>query len=328
MKLRSIDPAYFISKGKLEEIKQAIEQQEIEQLIISEALTSRQSRNIEDYLECTVADRTDLILEIFEKAAHSAEGKAQVAIAKFQHQKSRLAGKGIHLSQQTGVTGLRGGPGETAKEKERRYIEQQIRKVKKQLEKIQKARETQRKSRLNAHVPQICLIGYTNAGKSTILNALTKSNVLAENKLFATLDTKTSSLYINGEKKGVLSDTVGFIQQLPHRLIEAFKSTLSELHYADLLIHVVDVSDPNWQSHIQVVHEILNELGVDKKILYVFNKADKVENIKTLEQTLATHQPHVITNAQSKEGLQELVDFLDTWNLFPKTAMNMQNTTS
>ena len=157
-------------------------------------------------------------------------------------------------------------------------------------------------------------MGYTNAGKSTLLNTLTKSNVLAEDKLFATLDTTTRELYLDGTKKGLISDTVGFIQQLPHQLIAAFKSTLSELEYADLFLHVIDVSDPNWESHIKVVMAILHELEIDKPMLYVFNKADKVPDIQKYEQQLSTYKPQVIISAQSKEGITPLIEFLKAWH--------------
>ena len=310
VKIRSVDSSYFLTKGKLEELKELCDKENIEHVIISEPITAQQERNLEDYTNCTVTDRTRLILEIFEKAAVSAEGKKQVAIAMLRHQKTRLAGKGIHLSQQEGATGVRGGPGETAKEKARRHIENTLQKQLKQLDQI---RETQRKKRLDAQIPNLCIIGYTNAGKSTLLNALTKSNVLAEDKLFATLDTTTRELFINSKKKGVISDTVGFIQNLPPQLIEAFKSTLSELQYADLLLHVVDILDPNWESHIEIVHEILDELEIDKDMLYVFNKADKVENLRSLTLAMAKYQPHVITSATKKNGLVELTDFLDIW---------------
>jgi GTP-binding protein HflX len=276
-------------------------------------LSPHQARNLEDYLNCTIIDRTDLILDIFEKAAISAEGKTQVTIAKLQHEKTRLAGKGIHFSQQEGVVGLRGGPGEKAKERERRHIENQILQFKKQLVTIQKSRDVQRKQRLGRKIPQLCLIGYTNAGKSTILNALTKSDVLAEDKLFATLDTTTRALFLNGTQKGVISDTVGFIQQLPHQLIEAFKSTLSELQYADLLLHVIDISDANWQSHINVVHQILEELGIEKDMLYVFNKSDKATNIASLMPEIEQYQPHIIISATSKKGLDPLISYLNSW---------------
>ncbi len=314
IKLRDIHPANFFTLGKLESIKAACEKHTIVQVIISEQLSPIQERNLEDFLNCKVVDRTDLILDIFEKAAFTAEGKMQVAIAKLQHAKTRLAGKGIHLEQQEGIVGLRGGHGEKAKERDKRHIEQQILKYKQQLESSHKARAVQRKKRLDNKVPHICLIGYTNAGKSTILNALTKSDVLAEDKLFATLDTTTRALFIDGKQKGVILDTVGFIQQLPHRLIEAFKSTLSELSYADLLLHVVDLSDPNWQDHIDVVRKILLDLKVDKPVLYVFNKQDKIDNIASIEHYLHEYVPHVVISASSKSGIEPLTEYLGTWN--------------
>ncbi len=314
IKLRSIDPAYFLTKGKLQELRKICQQYMIEQVIFSDQLTPQQARNLADFLNCSVFDRTELILEIFEKAAISSEGKTQVAIAKLQHQKSRLTGKGIHLSQQAGAIGVRGGPGETAKEKELRHINHLILKLKKELKKLQSTRDTQRKYRIKNKIPHLCLIGYTNAGKSTLLNILTKSNVLADNKLFATLDTTTRELYIHGEKKGVISDTVGFIQQLPPRLIEAFKSTLSELGHADLLLHVIDLSNPDWQSHVQIVNEILQDLKINKESLYVFNKSDKINNKRiSLSSAIAEYQPYVVISAQSKENSKSLIDFLADW---------------
>lgn len=312
--LRDIDPRTFFTKGKLHEIKEFCDKENIEEVIISEPLTVQQERNLNSYLHTRIYDRTRLILEIFEKNATSAEGKLQVALAMLQFDKARLAGQGIFLSQQAGKIGNRG-PGETLKERETRHIEEAMLKLKKQLATLEKARETQRKQRVSRQVPLICIIGYTNAGKSTILNALTHSDVLAENKLFATLDTTTRELYADGRKIGLISDTVGFIQQLPHQLIEAFKSTLSELHYADLLLHVVDISDPNWESHIAVVNSILKELDVDKQVLYVFNKADLYH--ANDELIMNKYEPHVIISAHSKEGIKPLKDFLASWH---KTA--------
>lgn len=311
IKLREIDSAYFISKGKLEELYDLCKEHDIDEVIVSEPLSPQQERNLSEFLHCNVFDRTQLILEIFEKSAHSAEGKTQVEIAMLQHSKSRLAGKGVHMGQQSGVAGFRGGFGETAKEKERRHIELSILNLKKQLEKIQQIRETQRKKRLGSKIPLICLIGYTNAGKSTILNLLTKSDVLAEDRLFATLDTTTRELYIEKKKIGLLSDTVGFIQLLPHNLIEAFKSTLSELDYANLLLQVIDISDSNWQYHVKVVNHVLKELNVENKaMVYVFNKADKITITPELMTQLNAYQPHVIVSSISKNGIAPLVDYL------------------
>lgn len=323
IRLRSMDPGYFLTKGKREEVKKFCDEENVEEVVISEPLTSRQVGNLKELFNCKVFDRSELILEIFEKSAHTAEGKLQVEIAMLQHKKSRLAGKGVHFGQQAGGIGVRGGFGETAKEKETRHIEDTILQLQRQLARMHKARETQRKSRLINQEPTFCLIGYTNAGKSTILNLLTKSKVLAEDKLFATLDTTTRELYLDGVKKGVISDTVGFIQQLPPRLIAAFKSTLSELHHAHLLLHIIDVSDSNWQMHIKVVHEILHDLGVSIPMLYVFNKADKCENIDSLSEQLAQYQPHVVISALSKETVKPLITYLTTWNPLNKKESDL-----
>ena len=313
IKIREIDPGFFVTKGKLEQIKKYCDENNIEEVIVSEILTPQQERNLTNYLECPIADRTFLILQIFSRSAHSAEGKAQVATAMLEYQKSRLAGKGIHMSQQEGVHGLRGGPGETAKEAERRALELEIQNYKRQLERIQKNRDTQRKQRLASGIPLFCLIGYTNAGKSTLLNALAKGNVLAEDKLFATLDTTTRELFIDGQKKALLSDTVGFIQQLPHQLIEAFKSTLSELKYADLLLHVVDIADSNWEGQIKVVHEILKDLAVEKDMLYLFNKADKIAMTEDLKHRIELYEPRVVISATDKKSLEPLIATLREW---------------
>ncbi len=312
IKIREVDPGYFLTKGKRDEIKSFCEEHDIEQVVLSESLSARQVGNLSELLDCIVFDRTELILEIFEKSAHTAEGKLQVAIAQLLHKKSRLAGRGIHFGQQSGSIGVRGGFGETAKEKEKQHIELSVVQLKKHLKKMHRARETQRKQRLNSKELLFCLIGYTNAGKSTILNTLTNSSVLAEDKLFATLDTTTRSLFLNGIKKGLISDTVGFIQQLPTRLIEAFKSTLSELHYADLLLHVIDVSDSAWQNHIRVVHDILDDLRVTTPMVYIFNKADKIDTT-LLAGGLEKYEPHVIVSSLSKGGLNPLIEYLANW---------------
>jgi GTP-binding protein HflX len=314
IKLREIDSANFFTKGKLIELKDMVTQHEIDEVVISEPLSPQQERNLRDFLHCKVFDRAQLILEIFEKSAHTAEGKTEVAIAMLQHKKTRAAGKGVHFAQQRGVFGMRAGAGETAKEKELRSIEETILTLKRNLRRMEETRATQRKRRLVRGEPLICLVGYTNAGKSTILNALTKSNVLAEDRLFATLDTTTRELYVNAQKKGLISDTVGFIQQLPPKLIEAFKSTLSELQYADLLAHVVDLGNKNWPDHIKVVNEVLHDLKLDeKKMLYIFNKVDRVADVEQLKTLIEPYQPHVLVSSLSKEGLKPLLDFLATW---------------
>lgn len=312
IKLRSIDAGYFFTKGKLEEIKELCEKEDYEEVIISDQLTAMQERNLTNLFDTKVFDRTQLILEIFEKTAHSAEGKMQVEIAMFHYRKARLSGMGIHMSQQAGHIGGKG-PGETEKERQSRHIESHINKLKKLLKGIEKNRGTQRKRRLENKIPHICLIGYTNTGKSTLLNQLTKADVLAQDKLFATLDTTTRELFIGTKKVGVISDTVGFIQQLPHHLINAFKSTLSELQYADLLIHVVDIADPNWEEHISIVNKILKELDVEKEQLYIFNKADTPKEMHADEKLRAKYQPSLTVSARSKDGIIDLVDFLENW---------------
>lgn len=325
IKLREVDTGYFLTKGKLEEIRAFCEEHKIEEVVVSESLSSMQERNLSALFHCRVFDRTQLILEIFEKSAHSAEGKMQVAIAMLQHKKTRVAGTGLHMSQQSGHIGGKG-PGETAKEKALRNAEEQIVKFKSHLKQLETSRETQRKRRLESGIIQFCLIGYTNTGKSTILNQLTHADVLAEDRLFATLDTTTREIFVGGKKKGVISDTVGFIQQLPPKLINAFKSTLSELQYADLLLHVVDAADKNWEGHIKVVNTILQDLKVQKPVLYVFNKVDSFDKATYKiadEATKAAHavtlkkqelyQPQVRISARSKTGIEPLIDFLGKW---------------
>ena len=315
VKLREINSATFFTTGKLEEIKQLCAELKIAEVIISETLNAQQERNLDRALDCKIIDRTRLILEIFNRSALTAEGQLQVQVAYLQFLKSRLSGKGIHLSQQLGMIGTRG-PGETAKERETQHIEEMILKLKRRINKTHQVRETQRKQRLRSDEPLICLIGYTNSGKSTILNSLTNSTVLAEDKLFATLDTTSRELFIDHKKIGIISDTVGFIQQLPHKLIEAFKATLSELQHADLLLLVTDIADKNWKQHIQTVLSILEELKVqDKKILYVFNKADKLtdEELTGLTTQIGAYSPYVVVSAKTKVGLEPLSKELATW---------------
>lgn len=313
IKLREIDNHSFFGKGTLKKLEEQIKKEKYEQVIISEPLTLQQEKNLKDTFSCPIFDRTRLILEIFENAATTAEGKLQVEIAKLRHKKSRLTGFGVHMAQQEGRIGSRG-PGETIKEATSRHINELIQRCKKQLKQLEKTRETQRKQRIIKQIPQICLIGYTNAGKSTLLNQLTKSDVLAEDKLFATLDTTTRELYVDKNKIGVISDTVGFIQALPHNLIDAFKSTLSELQYADLLLHVVDLSDKNWRNHIRVVFEVLSELEVDKPMLFVFNKTDKVNIEKLKDEIDEEFNPHVFVSAINKDGIQQLKNYLIKWS--------------
>lgn len=311
VKLRSYDNKYFFTQGKLQEIKTFYDACGATEIIISDQLNGQQERNLQDFLECRIFDRTRLILAIFEKAAISAAGKLQVEIAQLELLKTRLAGHGIHLEQQAGSIGVKG-PGETLKEETSRHLERLVLTAQRKIAQLDKIRDTQRKRRLSHELSQVCLIGYTNAGKSTILNMLTNSDVLAEDKLFATLDTTTRQLYISHKKSGLISDTVGFIQNLPHQLIDSFKSTLSELQYADLLLQVIDISNSSWKNHIKVVLSTLKELKVDKEMLFVFNKADLLtpEELQARIDDFDFFGPYVVVNGLSKEGLEPLTNYI------------------
>ncbi|MFH0898384.1 MAG: GTPase HflX [bacterium] len=313
-KVREIEKNNYLTKGKLQELVEFCDKHAIEEVIFSDLLSPLQERNLEDALNCPVFDREKIILEIFKKSAHSSEGKIQIEIAELNFERTRLLGKGKEYAQQAGYVGTRG-PGETISEEIRRQFDEKFRQANKKLETLQKSRTVQRKQRLKTGKPQLCIIGYTNAGKSSLLNQLTKSNILAENKLFATLDTTTRELFLGENKQVLISDTVGFISQLPHSLIEAFKSTLDELQYASLLLHVIDLSNPAWIDQINVVQKTLHEIKVDKPILYVFNKIDSItqETLETLEPELHAFQPHVSIHTTSKEGIQPLLDYLKTY---------------
>lgn len=315
VRLRTIDNATYFTRGKLEELVALCHEKKIEEVIISEPLVPQQVRNLSDLFSAEVKDRTDLILDIFEYGAQSAEGKLQVEVARLNHRKTRLAGRGIGMSQQSGMRGTRG-PGETQKEREMQHLDHLMLRLRRQLEQLERVRDTQRKRRIERRIPHVSIIGYTNAGKSTILNLLTRSTVLAENKLFATLDTATRELVVDGVKKGTISDTVGFIQNLPHQLIEAFKSTLADVIYADLLLCIVDISNKNWRHQIRVVNEILKELGAEEKpILFVFNKVDLLdeEALEKVKPLLDDYCPHLLISALSKESARPLFDALKKW---------------
>jgi len=310
-KIREFDPATFFTKGKLQEIIEAVKEHEITDVVVSAQLSQLQERNLQDMLGCTVFDRTQLILEIFCQAAQTAEGKIQVEMAMLQHLKTRLAGRGKEMAQQEGFVGATG-PGETQKEHLRRYYEGKLVQARKRLATLEKSRETQRKQRLKTGMPLVCLVGYTNAGKSSLLNALTKSDVLVEDKLFATLDTTTRELYLAPHKKILLSDTVGFISGLSHSLIEAFKSTLDELKYAQMLVHVIDVSNPAWREQVAIVKDTLKDLEVKAPVIYAANKIDllSAEEREKVESDLFICQPFVFTSAKSKESMQQLLHYI------------------
>lgn len=314
VKLRELDSRNFFTKGKLDDLKVAFDQSNAVKVIVSDQLTPQQERHLADLLGCEVLDRARLILSIFEKSAVTAEGKIQVEIAQLNFEKTRLAGHGIHLEQQAGAIGLKG-PGETLKEKMTRVIQRQEHTLKQRLAKVEKVRDSQRKQRLNQQIPQICLVGYTNSGKSSILNALTNSDVLARDQLFATLDSTTRQLFVGNKKIGVISDTVGFIQNLPTQLIEAFKSTLAEANLADLLLIVTDIADASWKSHINTVLETLENLNIEKEVLFIFNKSDKLDAEELQKRILefGFFGPYVVINTLSKESMAPLKKYLSTW---------------
>ena len=265
------NPRTFIGSGKLDEIKAFVEENDIDTVIFDDELSGSQLRNIERALKRKILDRTNLILDIFARRARTAHAKTQVELAQYEYLLPRLTRMWTHLERQRGGIGLRG-PGETEIETDRRVIRDRIARLKDQLKKIDKQMATQRKNR--GKMVRVALVGYTNVGKSTIMNLLSKSDVFAENKLFATLDTTVRKVVI-GNLPFLLSDTVGFIRKLPHTLVESFKSTLDEVREADILLHVVDISHGNFEEQIQVVNQTLHDIGAaDKPVYLVFNKID------------------------------------------------------
>ena len=321
-KIRSTIRSVFLTKGKLEDVIELASKHKVERIIISERLTPLQERNLEELTQAIVVDREQLILEIFKKSAHTSEGKVQIAMAEIEFLKTRMSGKGIEYMQQSGLKGGKG-PGETMKEKTRRYFAHQIHIAQRHLDILQNTREMQRKKRLSTKIPLIAVIGYTNAGKSSLLNTMTKSAVLAEDKLFATLDTTTRELYLGENKtiglskKVLVSDTVGFISQLPPQLIKSFQSTLDEIRYAHLLLHVIDLANPLWEHHIRVVKKTLQDLKISVPMIYVFNKIDLVApaRLDMFRMTiLDEYQPYVCINTKDKNGVKELRDLLENYS--------------
>jgi GTP-binding protein HflX len=275
-KLAHPDPKTFIGKGKLEEIKNFIQGKDIRVVIFDDELSGSQITNIEKVLDCKTIDRSDLILDIFARRAKTAQARLQVELAQYQYLLPRLRGMWKHLERLGGGIGTRG-PGETEIETDRRIVRDKITLLRKKLKEIDKQAQTQRKER--GELVRVALVGYTNVGKSTLMNLLSKSDVFAENKLFATLDTTTRKM-VYENIPFLMSDTVGFIRKLPHHLVESFKSTLDEVRESDLLLHVVDISHPRYEEQLGVVNKTLQEINAfDKPVIYVFNKMDRYEEL-------------------------------------------------
>jgi GTP-binding protein HflX len=308
-KLERPDKATFIGKGKLQEVNNYVKEHKIDVVIFDDELSPSQQRNLEKEVGKKILDRTTLILEIFEQRAQTAHAKTQVQLAQYQYLLPRLTGMWTHLERQRGGTGTRGGAGEKEIETDRRIVRDKIALMKERLRDIDKQMATQRKNR--GEMIRVALVGYTNVGKSTIMNLLSKSNVFAENKLFATLDTTVRKVTIDNIFF-LLSDTVGFIRKLPTQLVESFKSTLDEVREADLLIHVVDISHKNFEEHLNVVKQTLQDIGAgDKPTILVFNKTDAFTY---------THKDEDDLTPDTRENLS-LDDIKNTW-------MKSLNTTS
>lgn len=319
-KRRAPDAALFVGTGKADEIKLLAQQHGAQEVLFDQSLSPGQQRNLERRLELPVNDRTFLILEIFAQRARSHEGKLQVELARLQYLSTRLVRRWSHLERQRGGIGTRGGPGETQIELDRRMISANIKRTKDQLIKVKRQRQTQRKQRDRRGAFNISLIGYTNAGKSTLFNALVKARAYAADQLFATLDTTTRQLYLEGAARSVsLSDTVGFIRDLPHGLIDAFQATLQEAVDADLLIHVVDASNPEFALQIEQVQKVLVEIGADAiPQLLVFNKIDAMDpdhlpiHRQDTFEIDSVQIPRIFVSAKESVGLENLRQFLTT----------------
>lgn len=325
-KLQHPNQQSFLGKGKIEELAIYVEEHEIDLVIFDDDLTGKQTNNIEEALKCKIVDRSSLILDIFASRARTAQAKTQVELAQMQYLLPRLRGLWTHLERQRGGIGMRG-PGEKEIETDRRIIRDKISQLKKELDKIDRQSQTQRKNR--GQMIRASLVGYTNVGKSTTMNLMSKSEVFAENKLFATLDTTVRKV-VFGRMPFLLSDTVGFIRKLPHHLVESFKSTLDEVRESDILIHIVDISHPNYEDHYTTVVKTLRDLNVeDKPTLIVFNKMDlyreqffddfigektKKEIEKEIRESIVKKygEDVLFFSAKTREGLQEFREKLKT----------------
>jgi len=328
-KRKAPDAALFVGSGKADEIRTLAQMHGATEVLFDQSLSPAQQRNLEGHLELPVNDRTLLILEIFAQRARSHEGKLQVELARLQYLSTRLVRRWSHLERQTGGIGARGGPGEKQIELDRRMIGEAIKRTRERLVKVKRQRSTQRRQRDRRDTFNISLVGYTNAGKSTLFNALVKAQAYTADQLFATLDTTTRQLYLAGAGRSVsLSDTVGFIRDLPHGLVDAFQATLQEAVDADLLLHVVDASNPAFPEQMAQVMRVLHEIGAaNVPQLLVFNKIDSVESCQRPLNPLdefdvdGTLTPRVFVSARSGEGLDVLRNVLSGRALLAATSM-------
>lgn len=305
----SIHPGTYIGKGKIDEVRELVEETNATGVVCDDELSPAQLRNLEDALQTKVLDRTILILDIFAGRATTKEGKIQVELAQLRYRSTRLVGLRSSLSRLGGGIGTRG-PGEKKLEVDRRLIKDRIAILKQELDNVKRTRETERQLRIKNRIPVVAIVGYTNAGKSTVLNHLTDAKVLEEDKLFATLDPTTRNLAMESGQQILLTDTVGFIRKLPHHLIEAFRSTLEEAKYSDIILHVVDSSNPDAYTQMHIVYDALKELGVqDKVIITAFNKQDKVQEDNIIKDF---HSDYTIKiSAKTGKGINELLKLIE-----------------
>ena len=305
----NVHPGTYLGKGKIEEVKERLWELDATGVVCDDELSPAQLRNLEDALDTKVMDRTMVILDIFAARASTKEGKLQVGLAQLKYRAARLVGLRSSLSRLGGGIGTRG-PGEKKLEMDRRLIHERIGQLKAELKEVERHREVQRRQREKSHIKVAAIVGYTNAGKSTLLNHLTNAGILAEDKLFATLDPTTRNLSLPQGQQILLTDTVGFIRKLPHHLIEAFKSTLEEARYSQIILHVVDCSNPQMDMRMYVVYETLKQLEItDKTIVTVFNKADQLDGEVILKDLTADYQ--VKLSAKTGEGVDALLEILE-----------------
>jgi GTP-binding protein HflX len=299
------DPATYIGKGKVEELREAVLVEGVDVVIFDDELSPSQAKNLEEALEAKVVDRTGLILDIFARRAQTKEGKLQVELAQLNYRLTRLAGHSAYLSRLGGGIGTRG-PGETKLEMDRRQIRRRISTLGREIENIRKHRQLHRERRRKDRLPLVSLVGYTNAGKSTLFRALSREETLVSNRLFSTLDTLIRRIQLGGNYPVLISDTVGFIRKLPHQLVSAFRATLEEVVEADLILHIIDASDPDWETKRQVVLDVLKEIGAgDHPCLMIYNKADRIGPHDTLPRLKSNE---LLVSAVTGQGLDELVE--------------------